>query len=60
MISIRLRRLYRRLSYLTGWSRDFPTRDARFDTLRLQGISKPVGVVAPVAQEPARFWQIVQ
>ncbi len=58
MISMRLKRLYRPLSY----SRGAKTCDLRCgpDTLGLQGIPEPVGVIAPITQQPLRLWQIVQ
>lgn len=60
MISIRLRRLYRRLSYLTGWSGDFRPGMQGSIPFRLQSVPEPIGVIAPVVQQPSRLWQIVQ
>lgn len=37
-----------------------PARDAGLDALGLQGVSEPVGVVAAVAEQPLRFWHIVE
>ena len=50
MISILLRRLYLRLSYRTGLSRDFrPGMQAR---IPLSFSAEPVGVVATVGDQP--------
>lgn len=38
----------------------FPTRDAGRDALGLQGVSEPICVIAPVAQQPLRLRQAVQ
>ena len=60
MISIRLRLLYRRLSYLTGFFPGFPTRNARGNAFLCKGIAEPVGVVTPFAQQPVCFGQAIQ
>src|SRR3990167_591743 len=39
---------------------DFSARDAGRDTLLLQGIAEPVGIIASVCQHPLRFGQTVE
>ena len=36
------------------------TRDAGLDALGLESVPEPIGVVAAVAEQPLRFWQVVQ
>src|SRR3546814_9875086 len=38
----------------------FPTWDAGLDALGFQRIPEPVGVIAAVAEQPLRLWEIVQ
>src|SRR3546814_7818917 len=37
-----------------------PTWDAELDALGFQRIPEPVGVIAAVAEQPLRLWEIVQ
>ena len=60
MISMRLRRLYRRLSYLTGSLRDRRPGMQGSMPLACKRVPEPVGVVAAVAEQPLRLGQIVQ
>ena len=57
MISIRLRRLYRRLSYFTGFLSLFPARDAGAYPFVFQRFSEPIGIVAAVAEQPVDIGQ---
>src|SRR3546814_13621137 len=38
----------------------FPTCDAGLDALGFQRLPEPVGVIAAVAEQPLRLWEIVQ
>lgn len=60
MISIRLRRLSRRLSSFTGLPRDFRPGMRGFMPLSLQRFSEPVGVIASISQQPLRLRQAAQ
>ena len=60
MISIRLRRLYRRLSCLMGWPRDFLPRMQGLIPFIFKGFAKPIGIVAPVGQKPVGLGQAAQ
>ena len=60
MISMRLRRLYRRLSYLTGVLRCFrPGMQARIP-LSCNASLEPVSIIAAVAKQPPDVWQAAQ
>jgi len=57
MISMRLRRLYLRLSYLMAFLRDFRPGGTNLYFLVFQRVSQPVGIIAPIGQYPIRLRQ---
>lgn len=60
MISMRLQLLYRRLSYLTVFLREFLPGIQGVVPFLLQSIAERVGMIAPVAQQPICFGQAIQ
>lgn len=60
MISMRLRRLYFLLSYLTGFPRDFCPEMQGFYTFCFQGVPEPVGVIPAISRHPLCFRKTIQ
>ncbi len=60
MISMRLRRLYRRLSYLTEGLAFLPAWDAGAYPIVFQRFSEPVGVIAAIPEQPIDIGQAAQ
>jgi hypothetical protein len=48
------------LVMLDGFAARLPTRDAGLYSLVFQGISEPIGIIAPVSQQPFSFGQAAQ
>jgi hypothetical protein len=59
MILMRLRRWKWRLSYLTSSLHDHRPGMQGWMPLA-ESVAEPIGVVAAVAEQPLRFWQVVQ
>jgi hypothetical protein len=60
MISIRLRRLYRRLSYFTAFLRDFRPGMQTFIPLSFKASRSQSASYPRSPQEPIRLWQATQ